>query len=94
MDRFGAHAETCMGGGDKVTTHNCTRDTIHQQAQAANIASQLQAAGVLAGEPGESGGAAGEQSGDVRRRPADVLVCRAQDIRTGKRGTGVELRSR
>ena len=75
-----------MGGGDKVTTHNYTRDTIYKQAQAANIAPQLEAAGVLAGEPGESGGAAGEQSGDVRRRPADVLVCRAQDIRTGNGG--------
>ena len=94
MDGFGAHAETCMGGGDKVTTHNCTRDTIYKQAQAANIAPQLEAAGVLAGESGERGGAAGEQSGDDRRRPADVLVCRAQDIRTGNGGAGVELRSR
>ena len=43
---------------------------------------------------GESGGATGEQTGDDRRRPADVLVCRAQDIRTGNGGAGVELRSR
>ena len=75
-----------MGGGDKVTTHNCTRDTVYEQAQAANVAPVLKAPGVLSGFPIADEGAAGGQDGDRRRRTADVLVCRAQDIRTGAGG--------
>ena len=84
MDRFGVHAETCMGGGDKVTTHNCTRDTIYKQSQAADIAPELEAMGVLSGGGGGIDGAT--ERGDRRRRPAEVLCCRAQDVRTGNGG--------
>jgi hypothetical protein len=34
MDKFGAHAESCMGGGDAVARHNESRDTLHKQAKA------------------------------------------------------------
>ena len=41
-DGFGAHAEACMGGGDKVATHNTVRDVIHRQARAAGTRPELE----------------------------------------------------
>lgn len=82
MDRWGAHAEACTCGGDKTTGHNIVRDDLYKQAQSARTAPELEAANVLAG------GGQGRQgnAGDMRRRPADVLLCRAQDVRTGRVG--------
>ena len=41
-DAYGIHAETCMGGGDKVTAHNTTRNTIHQHAKTGGATPQLE----------------------------------------------------
>ena len=76
MDRFGVHCEACTAGGDKTVNHNGVRDDIYIHARRAHTAPRLEACGVsrLLGL---------EDAGDRRVRPADVLVCRAQDIRTG-----------
>ena len=75
-----------MGGGDKVASHNCTRDNLFKQTQLANVAPVLEAVGVLSGERDQAGGGAAMRGDDMRKRPADVLVCRAQEIRTGNGG--------
>ena len=84
MNNWGAHAEACTCGGDKTMGHNVVRDDLDKQAQAARVAPELEAANALVS------GAAQERSGDAasdsRRRPADVLLCRAQDVRTGRVG--------
>ena len=81
MDRFGAHCESCMAGGDKTVNHNKTRDNLYQQGKRAHTIPQLEATGVLP--------LLGLNAGrDTRERPADVLLCRAQDIVTGAGGGG------
>ena len=75
-----------MGGGVKVTSHNCTRDNLFKHAQMANVPPALEAVGVLSGEGGQAVGGGVPQGGDARSRPADVLVCRGQDVRTGNGG--------
>ena len=76
MDRFGAHCEACMAGGDKVVNHNGVRDDIYIHARRAHAAPRLEACGVsrLLGL---------DDAGDQNVRPADVLLCRAQDVHTG-----------
>jgi len=76
MDRFGTHCESCMAGGDKTVNHNNLRDDTYAHARRAHTAPRLEACGVtrLLGL---------EDAGDGRVRPADVLLCRAQDIQTG-----------
>ncbi len=76
MDRWGAHCESCMSGGDNTVNHHGVRDDIYTQAKRAHTAPQLEASGItrLLGLDG---------GGDTRERPADVLLCRAQDIGTG-----------
>ena len=76
MDRWGAHCESCMSGGDKTVNDNGVRDDIYSQAKRAHAAPQLEASGVLRLLGLEVGA-------DTRERPADVLLCRAQDIGTG-----------
>ncbi len=76
MDRFGAHCEACMSGGDKTVNHNTIRDDVYVHAKKAHTLPRLEACGVTR-LLGLEGGA------DGRERPADVLLCRAQDIRTG-----------
>ena len=75
-----------MGGGDKTAEHHCVRDDIYAQAKRGNTAPVLEAGGIMhvLGRPGEMG------AGVSRERPADVLLCRAQDIRVG-RGNGGAL---
>ena len=72
-----------MGGGDKTAEHHCIRDDIYAQAKRGNTAPVLEAGGIMnvLGRPGDTG------PGVSRERPADVLLCRAQDIRVG-RGNG------
>ena len=81
MDRWGAHCESCMSGGDKTVNHHNIRDAIYSQARRARTAPQLEASGVarLLGL---------DASSDTRERPADVLLCRAQDITRGGAGAG------
>ena len=76
MDRWGAHCESCMAGGDKTVNHNVVRDDLYIHARRAHTAPVLEACGVsrLLGL---------EDAADGRVRPADVLLCRAQDIHTG-----------
>ena len=75
-DEYGIHPECCMGGGDKVTAHNTTRNTLHQHAKTAGARPQLEQGGLLAGRglPGGEG-----------RRPADTLLCSTEGIQTGRR---------
>jgi hypothetical protein len=47
MDRFGAHAKCCMGGGDRVHVHSETRNTLYKQAQAADTRLVLEAPGII-----------------------------------------------
>ena len=76
MDKWGAHCESCMSGGDKTVTHHKIRDDLYVQARRAHTAPQHEAVGVAR--------LLGLQVGpDSQERPADVLLCRAQDIRTG-----------
>ena len=82
MDRFGAHCESCMAGGDKTVNHNKVRDDIYVQAKRGHTMPQLEAMGVT-----RLLGLSGSETG--QERPADVLLCRAQDINTGVgRGAG------
>jgi hypothetical protein len=76
MDRFGAHCESCMSGGDKTVNHNRVRDDLYQHGKRAHTVPQLEATGVipLLGL---------DASRDTRERPADVLLCRGQDVITG-----------
>ena len=81
MDRFGVHCEACTAGGDKVVNHNCVRDAIYIHAARAHTAPRLEACGVsrLLGL---------DDASDRNVRPADVLLCRAQDVHTGVGGAG------
>jgi hypothetical protein len=81
MDRWGAHCESCMSGGDKTVIHNAVRDDIYGHSKRAHAAPQLEASGVcrLLGL---------DVGGDTRERPADVLLCRAQDVVVGVPGGG------
>ena len=80
MDKWGAHCESCMSGGDKTVNHHAVRDDVYSHAKRAHTAPQLEATGVerLLGLEGGQG---------TRERPADVLLCRAQDINLGRGGT-------
>jgi len=76
VDRFGGHCESCTAGGDKTVNHNIIRDDLYSHARHAHTAPRLEACGVsrLLGL---------QDGGDGQVRPADVLLCRAQDIQTG-----------
>ena len=64
-----------MGGGDKNVNHNKVRDDVYMQSKKAYAAPQLEASGVTRPLGIEVGA-------DTRERPADVLLCRAQDVVT------------
>ena len=76
MDKYGAHCETCMTGGDKTVNHNEVRDDTYIHARRAHTAPRLEACGVsrLLGL---------QVVENSQERPADVLLVRAQDITTG-----------
>ena len=73
---MGAHAESCMGGGDAMARHNENRDTIHRQAKAAGARPELEKARLLAGI-----GRVGDLQG---RRPADTLLHNTGGIHTAR----------
>ena len=79
MDRFGAHGESCVGGGDKTVVHHCVRNVLHSQAKRSGFGSVLEAAGVL----NLLGVRAAARAQGSQERPADVLLVQAQDVRTG-----------
>lgn len=65
MDKWGAHCESCMAGGDKTVNHNVVRDVLYAHARRAHTAPRLEACGVtrLLGLEGGGGG----QSSAARR---------------------------
>ena len=65
-----------MAGGDKIVNHDIVRDDIYVHAKKAHTAPRLEACGVS-----RLMGLQDERDGQVR--PADVLLCRAQDVQTG-----------
>jgi hypothetical protein len=66
-----------MAGGDKTAAHHCVRNDLFHHAGRGNTGPVLEAAGVL--------GVLGERDGlrSSGERPADVLLCSAQGVRTG-----------
>ena len=74
-----------MSGGDKTAAHHCVRNRLYIYARGAGAVPVLEAADVLnvLGIPGMEGDGVGEDSGRSRERPADVLLCRARDVRVG-----------
>ena len=77
-----------MSGGDKTAAHHCTRHRLYTHARAAGTVPVLEAADVLnvLGIPGAEGEGVGGGNVRSRERPADVLLCRAQDVRVGSAG--------
>ena len=75
-------------GGDKTAAHHCVRNRLHRQSKLANFGSQLEKGGIERvlnlGEGGSDGREADRGRG--RERPADVLLVRAGDVRTGAEG--------
>ena len=47
LDKWGAHAECCMSGGDKTAAHHCVRNRIYIHARGAGAVPVLEAADVL-----------------------------------------------
>jgi len=86
MDRWGIHPECCTAGGDKTAGHNLVRNHLHRQAKIANFGSRLEQGGVerVLGLGGRESDRREEDRG--RERPADVLMVRAADVRTGAAG--------
>jgi len=76
VDVYGIHGEACTAGGDKTVNHNVVRGDLYLHAKKGHTAPRLEACGVsrLLGL---------QDDADGRVRPADVLLCRAQDIQTG-----------
>eukprot|EP00973_Karenia_brevis_P031395 4331302-Karenia_brevis.AAC.1 len=81
IDRFGIHPEVCTGGGDKTAAHHCVRNDLHVHSKRGAVNPVLEAGGVL-----DSLGL--QEDRPNRERPADVLLCRAQDVQTGTGGMG------
>ena len=75
MDRFGAHAGSCVCGGDFTAKHNQTNMHIYKQAKTAGTMPEMEKAKLLAG---------GSIPNLGRRRPADTLLNSAAGIKTGK----------
>ena len=84
IDRYGIHPECCTAGGDKTAGHNDIRNGIYVNSGRGSLQPVLEAKGVLSVlRVAETGVGQGD-----RRRPADVLLCRACDVQTGSRGRG------
>ena len=90
MNKWEIHAESCTGGGDKTYGHHIVRNDLFTQSKRGNMGPVLEANGVLNTLGVEDRGAASHGGSSGRERPADVLSCRAQDVRTGngQRGNG------
>ena len=77
-----------MSGGDKTAAHHCTRNRLYIHARGAGTVPFLEAADVLnvLGIPGVEGKGVAGGNTRSRERPADVLLCRAQDVSVGGAG--------
>ncbi len=67
-------------GGDKTFAHLSVRNDIYRHAKAGSTGPVLEAAGVLRTLGVEEEGVATAN----RERPADILLCRSQDIKVGR----------
>jgi hypothetical protein len=76
MDRFGSDCEAYTAVGDKTVNQNVIRGDFHMHTKRTHTAPSLEACSVsrLMGLQDEA---------DGQIRPADVLLCRAQDVQTG-----------
>ena len=86
VDKWGIHPESCTAGGDKTLGHHILRNNLYCHGKRGGTVPILEAAGVLEvlGVGGDRGGPTrSHRAGTVRERPADVLSCHAQDLRTG-----------
>ena len=94
MDRWGIHAESCTAGGDKTVGHHIVRNDLYAHAKKGNTIPVLEAAGILTtlgideNRVGAGGQRARREGGRNLERPADVLLCRGQDIRVGVAARG------
>ena len=77
MDRWGAHCESCMAGGDKTVNHHRIRDDLYVQAKRAHTLPQLEASGIcrLLGV---------EVDREAAVRPADVLLLEHRMFKLGR----------
>ena len=77
-----------MSGGDKTAAHPCVRNRLYIHAKGAGTVPVLEAADVLNvfGIPGQEGERATGSNTRSRERPADVLLCNAQDVKVGAAG--------
>ncbi len=75
-DLFGRHCLSCTAGGDSTLVHNEVRDEVFSWCGRARLRPELEKSGLLhqIGVPGN------------KRRPADVLVCRAAGFLQGLPG--------
>lgn len=82
LDRFGDHALTCCGGGDRTRRHNLLRNMVFHAAASANLHPELERPGLLPQRPHfglsyENGSSVCDHDGSASsRRPADVYVPR------------------
>lgn len=76
MDRFGGHAEGCMGGGDSVLRHNDINFTLCKQARVAATQPEMEKSKVLSGIISER-----SLNG---RQPADTLLNNGIGIKTAR----------
>ena len=81
MDKWGIHAESCTAGGDKTYGHHVVRNDIYGHAKRGGMGPVLEAQGVMSVLGVEYRRGSGQRGGG--ERPADVLLCRAQDLQTG-----------
>ena len=79
---FWNSSRSIHSGGDKTAAHNCVRNDLHIHAKKGQANPRLEAGGLL-NTLGIPDGAT-----DNRERPADVLLCQAQDSHTGVNGSG------
>ena len=76
MDRFRAHAEGSMCGGDKTKSHNQVNYLVYKQCQSAGVRPELEKTEIFSG--------AKSQQDLGRRRPADTFLHSGAGIKTGK----------
>ena len=94
MDRWGIHPESCTEGGDKTVCHNIVRNDLYAHAKRGAAAPILEAAGILntlgieENRGADAGGRLRREGVGNLERPADVLLCRGQDIRVGVAARG------